>query len=168
MSERYTPAQYNVPLELMEPQAPVTPLDSRGNQFHVVNREDIEDAERRLIPASDDPEMNPVFLQSPTEEMVKRSSEFSRWQENAYAERESRRNILYERMAKEAVAASVEINHDDTFGRMLNGAIEHVGNVADAAVRPEETPEDKLMRERRNDDQRTWNANIQNYENGKQ
>jgi hypothetical protein len=42
------------------------------------------------------------------------------------------------------------------------------GSVEDAAVRTEESPEEKLMRERRNDDQRAWNANIQDYENGKQ
>ncbi len=164
MSERYTAAQYNVPLELMEPQAPITERDRAGNQYHVVNSEYVESEQLRSIPET----ANPVFLQSPVGEKAVRGAEFALTQENAYAERESRRNILYERMAKEAVAASVEINHDDTYGRMLNGAIEHVGNVADAAVRPEETPEDKLMRERQNDDQRTWNANIQNYENGKQ
>lgn len=164
MSEYYTPTQYNIPADLMEPQPPRTPLDRAGNQYHVVNREDVESEQLRSIPEA----AQPVFLQSPIGEKAVRLADFKADQDNAYAEREMRRNMIYEQMAKQVVAETVTVSHDDVYDRMLSGEGAHEGSVAAAAVRAEETPEEKLTRERQNEDSKVWNANIQNYENGKQ
>lgn len=164
MSEHYTPTQYNIPADLMEPQPPITPVDRAGNQYHVVNREDVESEQLRSIPDA----AKPVFLQSPTGEKAFRSADFKADQDNAYAEREARRNVIYEQMAKRVVAETVIVSHDDVYSRMLSGEDDYEGSVEDAAVHAEETPEERLTRERQNEDSKVWNANIQNYENGKQ
>jgi hypothetical protein len=158
MSEHLSPANYNIPADLMEPQPPITP-----EGFHVVDRQKIESSDLRAVPDH----LNPVFLQSDNAEKVVKGgegSEFLQSQENAYAEREARRTMLNEQMASRALQQVVERPRDTTYDDLFSTEDDGTKSVEGAAVRSEKTLEEL----RRQEDMSVWNGNIQDFKNGKQ
>jgi hypothetical protein len=104
MSEKINPNSYLLPVELMEPQRPVTP-----EGYSIVKREKIENAQLRSIPES----LNPIFLQSTASEKAVKGGEggeFRELQDAAYAEREKNRNEWIEReLGEVALEATVDV-----------------------------------------------------------